>query len=219
MKTVYFVRHGESEANVGHPVFQGEESDLTPRGEEQARFIADRAKNLQFEALISSRALRARKTADYISQATGVKHEPVEIFSERKLPSRFVGIPVDDEDVRPKFEAWEKSLYEPDVRVEDGENFSDITKRAGGALAYLEKRSESYILVVTHGFFLRTIIARVLFGEKVTPDELKKIIATFRTANTGLTLMQFGVGDSREAWGIPKNPWIIRVWNDHAHLG
>ena len=93
MKTIYFVRHGESEANVGHPTFLGEKSDLTPKGREQARFIAERCKNLSFDALISSTAERARMTAEYISQVTGKNVEVEKVFTERKLPTSIIGQP------------------------------------------------------------------------------------------------------------------------------
>ncbi|MEK9154175.1 MAG: phosphoglycerate mutase family protein [Patescibacteria group bacterium] len=39
MKTVYLVRHGESEANAGFPTYQAETSKLTERGIAQARFL------------------------------------------------------------------------------------------------------------------------------------------------------------------------------------
>ena len=72
MKTVYFVRHGESEANTGEaPVFQGPTSLLTEKGKEQARFIAKRVSKLSFDAIISSPAVRTIATADAIREEVG----------------------------------------------------------------------------------------------------------------------------------------------------
>lgn len=218
MKTVYFVRHGEAQNNVGHPVYLGEAAELTEEGVKQAHFIAERAKRLDFEVVIASPAARAKNTAEIIAKQTEKKIETEEIFTERILPSRLVGLSRDDSEGKRIVKAWEQSLYDPTVRIEDGENFDGIKRRAATALAYLENHSASKIIVVTHGFFLRAIAARVLFGEDMTPDEFKKIIATFRTSNTGLTLMEYG-SEQNEAWGMPQNPWSIRVWNDHAHLG
>jgi len=219
VKTVYFVRHGESEANVGHPIFQGETSNLTARGKEQARVIADRCKRLDFDILISSPTARARATAEHISSATGKPIVFEELFTERKIPSGLVGLPMKDPKADEVFKRWEQSLFDPNIRVEDSENFLDIKARAEQALKYLEGRRESRIVVVSHGFFLRTILARILFGEALSPQELKTIISTFRTSNTGLTLTQYEPEEATESWGIPQNSWVIRAWNDHAHLG
>jgi broad specificity phosphatase PhoE len=53
--------------------------------------------------------------------------------------------------------AWTQSLSTPGMRVEDGENYDDLLTRADAALALLHDRAESSIVVVTHGYFLRTI--------------------------------------------------------------
>lgn len=68
-KVVYFVRHGESEANVA-PVFQSPDSPLSERGRHQAQLIGERVSQLRFDALISSPFARARETAQVIAQAT-----------------------------------------------------------------------------------------------------------------------------------------------------
>jgi broad specificity phosphatase PhoE len=66
MKTVYFVRHGQSEGNVGM-YFQGEKSPLTEFGRKQAAFVARRCKGLKIDAIISSSMERAQETAGIIS--------------------------------------------------------------------------------------------------------------------------------------------------------
>ncbi len=218
MKTIYFVRHGESEANVGATLFQGEESLLTVKGHEQARFIAKRCERLTIDALIASPAVRTQATAKYISELIGKAIETESVFTERKLPDHFLGRPCEDPVVNREYEEWERGFFHERIRVGNGENFTDLKARVGKALAYLEKRPESSILVVTHGFFLRMLMAYITFGENLTVDEFKKIIQAFRTANTGLTLVE-----SRPHKGgtvvLEAPRWLIRVWNDHAHLG
>ena len=54
VKTVYFVRHGQSEDNVA-PVFQSPDSPLNEKGKKQADSIAQRISKLSFDALIADR--------------------------------------------------------------------------------------------------------------------------------------------------------------------
>ena len=59
----------------------------------------------------------------------------------------------------------EESLYTRSMRVEDGENFEDLIARADRALTFLGERREASLAVVTHGFFLRTLVARAVFAD------------------------------------------------------
>ena len=71
---IYFIRHGESEANVRH-VFAGQKDDsiLTKKGEEQALSTAKEIKkeNLRIDKIISSPLKRALKTAEIIAKELG----------------------------------------------------------------------------------------------------------------------------------------------------
>lgn len=71
---IYFVRHGESEANLRH-VFAGQKDDsiLTQKGEEQALATAKEIKkeNLRIDKIISSPLKRASKTAEIIAIELG----------------------------------------------------------------------------------------------------------------------------------------------------
>lgn len=218
MKTIYFVRHGESEDNAGTYLVQGPETPLTKLGHEQARFIAERASKLEFDVVIASPMQRAQQTAGHIVERTGKPLVTEALISERSMPTSVIGKPADDPQVATLMARREESMVDPSIRVEDAENFSDLSARAGKALEYLAARPEKKILVVSHGIFLRTIVARIIFGESLTADEFKKVLQAFRTKNTGLTLVEH-----RPEWGgidgLPAPEWTIRVWNDHAHLG
>ncbi len=218
MKTIYFVRHGESEANAGAPLFQAETSPLTAKGHEQAKFIAERARKLSFELLIASPAVRAQQTAKYISDVTGKSIKSEELFLERRLPEEIVGKPRNDSHMNSLYEKWEQGFFKEGIRVGTGENFIDLKDRAGNALQYLAERPESSILVVAHGFLLRMIVARIIFGEALTIAEFGKILQSIRTANTGLTIAEYQPTYGGTL-GLPPPEWLIRVWNDHAHLG
>ena len=210
-KVVYFVRHGQSEGNVA-PVFQPPDSPLNERGILQAREIADRVSKISFETLISSPLPRTKETAEAIARATGKSIEFSELFIERIKPTRIHGKRYDDAEADKIWRQWELSLYTQGVKVEDGEDFDDLTKRADAALEFLQKRPEHDLVVVTHGFFLRTIIARILLADSLTGPALKNFQTHSKTENTGLSVIMHGAQDGSAIWKL----WI---YNDHSHLG
>ncbi len=219
MKTVYFVRHGESTANAGAPTYQGEASDLTEKGMEQAKFIAKRCSKLAIEALIASTAKRARQTAEHIAEEIGLDVEINELFTERKIPKELLGKPTDDSTANSMHEQWMQSFFQDNVRVGTGENFADLKERVLQALAYLLERPEKHILVATHGFFLHMTIALVTLGESLTAAEFNKIAPAVWMDNTGLTRIEYRDQVFTRLDGKRHTGWVLRVWNDHAHLG
>lgn len=210
-KIVYFVRHGQSADNVA-PVFQSPDSPLSEKGQQQAESIAQRVSKLSFDALIASPFERAKQTAEAIAKATGKKAEYSELFVERIKPSYINGKPYTDEKANNLWREWEKSLHTPGQRTEDGENFDDLVARASEALTFLQNRTEKSLVVVTHGYFLRTIVARVLLGELLSGETFRNIQRTAAMENTGLTVLQY-----RESFE-EKPAWRLWIYNDHAHL-
>lgn len=220
MKTVYFVRHGESTANVGHPRYLPEgEVILTDKGHEQAKFIAERAKKLSIEALLASTVTRAVQTAEHIEKETGLKMEKNELFVERIPPSSLFGRPTDDPEAQAIEEKWMQTFLRDNAKLDDGENFQEIKTRAINALKYLERRPEEKILVVTHGFFLHMVSALVLLGESLSAAEFNRTAPAIWVDNTGLTRIEHRDQVFARIDGKRHKGWVLRVWNDHAHLG
>jgi broad specificity phosphatase PhoE len=211
-KVVYFVRHGESIANIS-PVFQSPDSPLSERGCEQAKAIAERASKISFEAFIASPLERTRETADYIAKVVNKEPEYSELFVERAKPKSLNGKPHSDKEAHMLWKEWTESLYVSGVRVADGENFDDLVLRADRALAFLKATPERSILVVTHGYFLRTIMARVLLGDFLTGEAHRRFQRGASMENTGLSVLRYE-GTSEE-----NMRWRLWVYNDHAHLG
>lgn len=219
MRTVHFVRHGESTANAGFPTYQGEASELTEKGVEQAKFIAKRCKKLPVEALIASTATRAKKTAECIADEIGLVLEINELFTERKIPRELHGKRIDDQGAKAVHDAWMQSFFRDDARVGTGENFSDLKARVLHALDYLLQRPEKHILVATHGFFLHMLIAIVTLGESLSATEFNRIGPAVWMDNTGITRIEYRDQVFARVDGKRHKGWVLRVWNDHAHLG
>ena len=219
MKTVYFVRHGESEANAGNAIYHGEATPLTEKGREQARFIAKRCAKLGAEALIASTAVRAQQTASFIGEAIGLSIETNGLFTERKPPHELMGRSRDDEETKKVAHEWTLSFFQDGIKVGTGENFAELKKRALAGLAHLRERKEECILVVSHGFFLHMLIALVLLGESLTSEEFNRVGPAVWMDNTGLTRLEYREQVFPRRDGKRREDWILRVWNDHAHLG
>ena len=77
--TLYFVRHGESEANAAG-VFAGQtDSPLTAKGREQAKVVAKALRPIHFDRVVASTLSRTKDTAAEIAAGRGL---PVEAFND-----------------------------------------------------------------------------------------------------------------------------------------
>lgn len=217
MKTIYFIRHGESGQNAGN-TYQGDVDPLTEKGRAQAQYMARRCAKLPLQALLASTMTRAQDTAKEIAEVTGLAVESSDLLVERKDPSALINVEWGAEQEK-MFNEWTDTFFVPDARVSDGENFADLYTRAAKALQSLKNREESHIAVVTHGFFLRMVMAQVVMGQALTPEVFRNFHLGFRSNNTGITLIQTPSHDDIWAHWMEGRDWIVRVWNDRAHLG
>lgn len=210
-KMVYFVRHGQSVDNAS-PVFQSIDSPLSEKGRSQAKNIAERLSSVHFETLIASPVQRAKETAQYIAESTGKDIVFSDLFVERIKPSEIDGKPWTDPEANKVWRAWEETLYTPSLRVSDGENYDDTIARVDRALAFLEDRTESTLAVVTHGYFLRAMVARVLLGDELTGPIMKRFQERASIENTAITVLNY-----RDAF---EEDFAWRLWtlNDHSHF-
>ena len=206
MKKIYFVRHGESEGNIG-PVRQSPETNLTSTGLKQAHILAERLSAIDFDLLISSPYIRTHQTAEIISQKT---NKPI-IFSdlviERKRPSEQIGqLKSSENNIQSEIE-YAKAFVE-NKKYKDGESFEEIRDRAKQALEFLDGQDYDSAVVVTHAVFLKVICGLVLLGEHMNAENCFKLIKNLKAHNTGITVIQ---KDS-------NNNWRVMVINDYAHF-
>jgi broad specificity phosphatase PhoE len=173
--TLYFCRHGETEANV-EKRFQGLTLDtpLTARGEKQARRIGKILKHRLDDpasvAFVSSPLPRARKTMAIIREKLDLP--PRKFTVDKRLVEINLGIW--DGLTHAQARAKSPKLYEKrerdkwNVRVPGGENYADVAKRAKDWLSSLEHDT----VAVTHGCFTRVL--RGLF-EDLTWQEVSAL--------------------------------------------
>ncbi len=149
MKTIYFLRHGQTELNK-KVVHQSPDTPLSKLGREQAEAIAQKIKNLPIELVITSPYERAYETAQIVNRMFSAPLETNEFFTELRKPSELEGRSW----LSPKSLWVMGQLYfragNNDWHYSDEENLGEFQKRAFNALQCLARREEQNILVVTH---------------------------------------------------------------------
>jgi broad specificity phosphatase PhoE len=210
-KFIYFIRHGQSEQNLGD-VFQGPDAQLTALGREQAAFVADRTRALDAEVILASPMPRARDTAQLIADATGLPLEVQERFREYNPPSTLIG----KERRSPEGQAYITGMLEhmndQSWRFADEDTYFDLHARAVEALAHLIERPETRIIVVSHAGFMRVILGAMMTEGEPNAVLTRQLMRFLKPENTGITVCRY------HSAAVRRNKWRLVAWNDHAHL-
>jgi probable phosphoglycerate mutase len=208
---LYLVRHGESEANVGH-YCQAPDTKLTQIGLSQAKLVAHRFKTIPIDIILTSKYFRTQQTAKAIVDATDVPMEVHPLLHEQIRPTKLYGKPHTSPEFQRYLKLRNQHLHDKKWHFADEENHFDHARRINRLLKSLTQRPESSICAVTHGNTLRAIITSMLFGVNPTHQEIDRLWKLLQTSNTGITYCEYN--HHRQ-----DNRWLLVSWNDHAHLG
>ncbi|MBL7156390.1 MAG: histidine phosphatase family protein [Candidatus Pacebacteria bacterium] len=205
---VYFVRHGESEYNVLY-LHQHEKVGLSEKGIKQAKILAKRFSKIPINIIYSSPLKRAKQTVEIINKTVKKKIIYSDFLKERKRPSEFLGKKADSSEVLKIHEIINPHDNDPLWHYSDEENFIEFKKRVKKFFDVLAKTKKENILVVTHGGPIKILVLTMMLGDELTPEIFRKFADLFELSNTGITLCEKN----------EKGKWIVRVFNDHTHLG
>ena len=205
MKTLYIVRHGETEWNkIGR--YQGITNvPLNENGIAQAKACGNALKDIHFDRILSSDLSRALVTAETIRG-----NRQLEIKTDERLREI-------------NFGDWEKLLFteieerwpglinqmyrRPDiVKVPNGESFQEVQDRAWSAISDFlnENNEDETILITCHGGTIRTILCKLL-------DISISHCWNFSQGNTAINRVFYnGMGESDHN--------ILNLLNDTAHV-
>lgn len=144
MKTVYFVRHGESQANVDQLIAGGEfESPLTARGKVQAKTAGKTLKDKNIDVIVSSPMGRTRDTAEFIALELG--YDPSKIIIDEDFIEVYNGY----------YSGKSYAIRDQHIRegrlVKDIEHPDEVHKRVKRGLDRLSKLNGDSIVLVSHG--------------------------------------------------------------------
>jgi probable phosphoglycerate mutase len=161
--TLYIVRHGETEWNAKGILMGQKDSPLTQKGIEQATELAERLRDVRFDAIFASDLPRAQATADIVRHGRNLPIQTSMLLRERAF-GRFEGTPADSyydqlKDVLTK----EHHLSIDDrfqFKIEDDmESDKEIFDRFVVPVRNIAKEHiGKTVLVVTHGGCIRAFL-------------------------------------------------------------
>jgi broad specificity phosphatase PhoE len=167
--TLYFLRHGQSEANVHH-LFASKKTDppLSNLGVQQIKSQVEVLKQIEFSALYTSPLLRARQTAEIVGQICGLTPKVIDFLREVDV-GVLDGLSIEVYEYRAMFsrivEQW--NLRHNNIGFPGGETLDAVKNRLTAFLKILEGEQNKNILVVAHDILFVAFIW--LFCDNHTP--------------------------------------------------
>lgn len=205
---IYLVRHGETTGNL-NDFYQTAETPLTKTGIDQAKNVANRLKNIKIDIIYSSTHLRAKNTAEIISKQINAKTELWESLMEIRRPKEVRGKSGSDPEAEKIMQQVISKFADRTWKYSDEENFYDLKERADSVLSHLlTKHQGQTVVCVSHGTFIKFLVATVLLGDQINPENFNLLRHNLWAQNTGVSIIEYREG---------KGPRLLS-WNDTSHL-
>ena len=157
MKTVYLVRHGQTNANLNH-IIQGQtDTSLNETGLLQAQKVAEKLKIVRADLILSSDLSRAAQTARIIAETCDV---PLEF--DKNLREMSLGIWEGKKFEEIESTSLSKIWFEKpsQLRLEGAERLEKVQERVVTAIFDALKRCKT-LIVVSHGLAIALFILHV----------------------------------------------------------
>ena len=73
---------------------------------------------------------------------------------------------------------------------------------------------------MTHGIFLKMLIAYMLYGDELSAQDYNKLSFFNPSNNAGITICEYTGGIFGSNWFAPRprERWKLVVWDDHVDL-
>ena len=173
--TIYIVRHGQTEWNLLGKTQGHGNSDLTPKGIEQAELLADSMTKYPIDYIYSSDLGRAYQTAEIIGNKLNIEVEKTKALREMN------------------FGTWEGRIIK-DIIAEDPElykmwrNEPHLAKiPQGETLSQIKERTDAFIKEINEKLNMQVTFNEIKSGRRVTKIEF--IFTDFET-NTALNIIE-----------------------------
>ena len=196
---IILIRHGETEWNSQQRMQGHSNSDLSSVGQAQIQALGQWMKNVPFDLIYSSDSLRAKQTAEAITQFSG--HElKIDLRLREKNLGVFEGLTSEEARERhPEVFRLFKTAGSKYV-IDEGESTQQLQDRALEIVEEIRiKHPEERVLLVTHGGFIRVVMKHSLGLSLETPTR-------FLIRNTGVF---------RLVW---EDKWIVSQMGGVSHL-
>ena len=196
---IILIRHGETEWNSQKRMQGHSNSDLSSVGQAQIQALGQWMKNVPFDLIYSSDSLRAKQTAEAITQFSG--HElKIDLRLREKNLGVFEGLTTKEARERhPEVFRLFKTAGSKYV-IDEGESTQQLQDRALEIVDEIRiKHPEERVLLVTHGGFIRVVMKHSLGLSLETPTR-------FLIRNTGVF---------RLVW---EDKWLVSQMGGVSHL-
>lgn len=202
MTRICFVRHGETDWNVELRLQGQLDLALNASGQVQATAVGRRLTGLTAAAMYSSDLLRARQTAQPISEALQLPVILLSALRERHF-GRCEGMTIEEIALHYEEDARAIERHDPDYASPGGgESRRQHQVRVLDCINHLVNEHEGQtIVVVTHGGVLDVIYRRARDLPLETPRD-------YPIPNAGINWLV-----------IKSDQWVIENWGDATHLG
>ncbi len=196
---IILIRHGETEWNSQKRMQGHSNSDLSSVGQAQIQALGQWMKNVPFDLIYSSDSLRAKQTAEAITQFSGHELQFDQRLREKNL-GVFEGLTSEEARERhPEVFRLFKTAGSKYV-IDEGESTQQLQDRALEIVDEIRiKHPEEHVLLVTHGGFIRVVMKHSLGLSLETPTR-------FLIRNTSVF---------RLVW---EDKWIVSQMGGVSHL-
>jgi broad specificity phosphatase PhoE len=189
---IYLVRHGETAWSITGQHTGRTDLPLTDQGEQNARKLAPRLKDLPFALVLTSPLQRAKRTCELAGFGpTAVDDPDLMEWNYGSYESRKTV------DIRAERPGW--SLFRDGCP--NGEDLAAVSARADHVVARL-RSSNGNALIFSHRDILRVLAVRWC---GLPPEAAQR----FMLSTASLSILGFDHS--------PQEP-VIKVWNDDRHL-
>lgn len=160
---VWWIRHGESDSNVGMRTVSAASPQLTERGWLEAQRVPEAFDGAP-DLLVTSPFIRTHQTASpLLEKYPHVAREewPIQEFSELSFAKRHNTIP---QERAPHIRDYWENL-EPEYNDGEGaESFADLVGRVDEALRRMDALEVGFTAIFSHGLYMRVLLWRMLTG-------------------------------------------------------
>jgi probable phosphoglycerate mutase len=196
---IILIRHGETEWNSQKRMQGHSNSDLSSVGQAQIQALGQWMKNVPFDLIYSSDSLRAKQTAEAITQFSGHELQFDQRLREKNL-GVFEGLTSEEARERhPEVFRLFKTAGSKYV-IDEGESTQQLQDRALEIVNEIRiKHPEERVLLVTHGGFIRVVMKHSLGLSLETPTR-------FLIRNTGVFRLEW------------EDKWLVSQMGGVSHL-
>lgn len=161
MKTIHFIRHGETTGDIEN-LYGGDYDDhLTEKGREETMALGEKFKGKNIQAFFTSPLIRAQETAKILNMSHHAEISVMPKLKERNWYGELTGM---NKDVaNEQFPDLVALLNDRRNTLPGGESYDDFVKRISEVLQEICANEEfDEVAVVTHGGSMRVLFREIL---------------------------------------------------------